>query len=335
MTAEPFPSPAPSAARRATRRQFVVGTGLAGLGVLVVACSSSDGGSEGSDSGADSDAAGGSSDDAAASSSTEAPVTDERIVVIGEEYLLADLLELGIVPVASTATVADVGFHALDDYDTSGIQALPATERNLELLASLQPDRIITFEFFANELGEDTLSAMAELTVLPDGIGPVELVTTYGELFGRQEQAAELVAEYEAAQSRAAAALSGLSVSVVAIYAGPSIAAFVDGPWAVPQELLDAGASLVPTPAEAEPDRNGRAYLSMERLDLLSAPQMLLLTSPLVEGEQEAIDEVGTNPLWASLPAVSADAVTELDRLGYPGIQGRIALIDDLIAALG
>ena len=328
LTPTPTTSPSASGGPLASRRQFVLGTGLAGLGVLVVACSSSEDGRDGA-------ASGGDTAEQATTSSTGAPVTDERIVVIGEEYLLADLLELGVVPVASTATVAEAGFHALDDYDTSGIQALPATERNLELLASLEPDRIITFQFFADELGEDTLSSMAELTVLPDGIGPVELVTTYGELFGRQEQAAELVAEYEAAQARAAEALAGLEVSVVAIYAGPSVAAFVDGPWAVPQELLDAGASLVPTPAQAEPDRNGRAYLSMERLDLISGPQLILLTSPLVEGERQAIDEVGASPLWATLPAVSAGAVTELDRLGYPGIQGRIALIDDLITALG
>ena len=124
---------------------------------------------------------------------------DERIVVIGEEFLLADLLALGVKPVASTATVADAGFAGLDAYDTDGIDALPATERNLELLNSYEPDHIIVYDIFAQELGVSTLEGMADkVTVVPDGIDPVELVTMYGEMFGREEQAAELVTAFEA-----------------------------------------------------------------------------------------------------------------------------------------
>lgn len=314
------PQPTSTATSRpVSRRGFVLGTGLVGLATLA-ACSSSDDDTNAERSGE--------------TTASSAPTTDERIVVIGEEYLLADLLALGVQPIAATATVSESGFHALDDYDTSDIQALPATERNLELLASLQPDRIIAYQFFADELGEDTLGGMAELTLIPDGTGSVELVTMYGELFARQEQAAALVAEYEAAQAEAAEALDGLSVSVAAIYAGPSVAAFVDGPWAVPATLLDAGASLVPDAASTEPDRNGRVYLSMERLDLLSAPQMVLMQSSLVEGEDLAAEQVADDPLWTSLPAVAAGQILELDRLGYPGIEGRIRLIDDLIDGL-
>jgi iron complex transport system substrate-binding protein len=132
----------------------------------------------------------------------------------------------------------------------------------------------------------------------------------------------------------AAQELDGLEVSVAAIYSGPSPAAFVAGPWAVPATLLASGATLAPTPEQAAPDDNGRAYLSLEQLDLLSAPQLLLLQSPLVQGEAQAVEDVMASPLWDSLPAVQADGVTELDRLGYPGIEGRIRLVDDLVAAL-
>lgn len=297
---------------------------LATMAILVSACSG-DSSSASSTTSATHDTSG----DAAVT-----PV-DERIVVIGEEYLLADLLALGVVPIASTATVAEAGFQGLDDYEVADIKALPATERNIEMLASLEPDRIIILDFFAEEIGLDVLESMAEVTVVPDGTGPAELVTMYGAMFGREARAAELVAEYEAAQAVAAEEFAGRPVSVATIYAGPSVAAFVDGPWAVPAELLAAGATLVPDAAAAAPDRNGRAFLSMERLDLLSAPQMLLLTTPLVEGEQQAIAEVTATPMWAALPSVRADAVETLDRLGYPGIEGRIRLIDDLVAALG
>jgi iron complex transport system substrate-binding protein len=264
----------------------------------------------------------------------EEVAADERVVVVGEEYLLADLLALGVSPVASTATVDAEGFQGLDEYDTSEIEALPATEPNLERLASFDPDRIIILEFFADQVGRDVLEGIAEVTVVPDGMDPAELVTMYGEMFGREDRAAELVQEYEDAMAMAAEELDGLEVSVAAIYGGPSVAAFVQGPWAVPATLVESGVTLVPGPDEVDADDNGRAYLSLERLDLLDAPQMLLLQSPLVEGEDEAIAEVMENPLWGSLPAVQDDAVTEMDRLGYPGIEGRIRLVDDLVDAL-
>lgn len=293
---------------------------LVGAAALLASCSSSN------DSAATTTAAEATDDSA---------TDDSRVVVIGEEYLLADVLALGVTPVASTATVADKGFQGLDDFDTEGIQALPATEPNLELLASLKADHVIALKFFADELGEANLKATAgKLTIVPDGLGPVEQVDFLAAALGREAAAADLVAEYDAAMARSKESLEGQDVSVAAIYSGPSVAAFVAGPWAVPATLVDSGVTLVPSAAEAEADRNGRAYLSMERLDLLAAPKLVLLTSPLIPGEAEAIAEVEKNPLWSGLPAVEAGAVTELDRLGYPGITGRIRLVDDLIAAL-
>ena len=40
------------------------------------------------------------------------------------------------------------------------------------------------------------------------------------------------------------------------------------------------------------------------------------------------------DPLWISLPSVATDQVVRLDRLGYPGIEGRIRLMDELVVAL-
>ena len=273
-------------------------------------------------------------DDSSADNDVE-PVDAGRVIAIGEEYVLGDLLALGIKPIASTATVAESGFHSLDDFDTSDIQAMPATEPNLEGLAALAPDHIVILNFFANELGLDQLQATAEtVTVIPDGLDPIEQIEFLAEAFGREEAAAELVADYEAAMESAKQPLAGQSVTVAAIYGGPSIAAFIDGPWAVPATLLESGASLVPAAGSLEADRNGRAYLSLEQIELLSGPKLILLTSGLVDGESAAIKQVTESPLWSTLPAVQADAVIELDRLGYPGIVGRTKLVGDLIDAL-
>ncbi len=266
--------------------------------------------------------------------SSAAVAVDERIVVLGQELLLADLLALGITPIASTANVDEAGFLGLDEYDTSGIEVIPGLEVNLEELAGLHPDRVITNEFFAEQIGRSALEQLAELTVLPDGLTAEELIAEYGALFAPDAEADVLIAELEAARATAAAELAGLEVAVVAIYPGPSVAAFVDGPWSVPATLLAAGVTLVPSPSEAEPDRNGRAFLSMEQLGLLGAPQLVLLQNELVEGENDAVDQMTDDALWQQVPAVAAGAVTVLDRLGYWGVAGEIRMIHDLIDAL-
>lgn len=318
--------------RSALRPHLLVALAIGALLALVAGCSSDSGGG-------DSDSNGSTTTTSAAADPTgdvDEAADAGRVVAIGEEYLLADLLTLGVTPIASTATVGDQGFQGVDEFDVEGVEALPATEANLERLASLQPDHIVVLQFFADEVGLDKLQGIAEtVTVVPDGLDPVAQVEFLGEAFDRQEQAAAAVAEYEAALDASKGTLDGQDISVAAIYGGPSIAAFVAGPWAVPAALLEAGATLVPSPEGLEVDQNGRVYLSLERIDLLAGSTLVLLTAPEVDGESEAIAQVEANPLWATLPAVTADAVIELDRLGYPGIAGRTRLAEELVERLG
>lgn len=94
---------------------------------------------------------------------------------------------------------------------------------------------------------------------------------------------------------------------------------------------------MLPTGQEREAleFRNGRAFISDERLDLVSGEPLILLQSASVEGEMEAVEEMRDNPLWARLPAVAEDNVITLDRLGYPGFRGQQALLAGLVSALG
>ena len=82
----------------------------------------------------------------------------------------------------------------------------------------------------------------------------------------------------------------------------------------------------------AEPDGNGRVFLSLEQLGILDAPTIVLLQSPTVQGEQTAVDEITANPLWAQLPAVQNDRVVTFDRLGYAGAAGQIRFLGEFAA---
>lgn len=280
------------------------------------------------------------SEPATSEPATSDPATRQpRVVALGEEFVLADLLALGVTPVASTATVAEVGFQGLGDADTTGIEVLPATEVNLEQLAALRPEVIVTTAFLREEAGADLLDAIGEVIVVPDGASPDDQLRLLADAFGRGDAADEVLADLDAARAAARAAVSGRSepceVSLATVYPGPSVAAWVDGSTDIPAAVLDTGCTLVPGSAAGSADRNGRLFLSAEQYGLLAAPTMILLQSSTVDGEDAAVEGLGSDALWQTLPAVSTDAVVVLDRLGYPGATGQITLAEDLAGLLG
>jgi iron complex transport system substrate-binding protein len=255
------------------------------------------------------------------------------VIALGEEFLLADLLAVGVVPVASTATVAEEGFVGIDAELTEGIEPLPGTEPNIERLAALRPEVIVATPFVVDEVGEEVLSGLGELVVV-DTDDPRESVLELGRAFDRSEEARRLVDDYEAAVTDGRSALpQGTEVTVATVYPGPSLAVWVEGPSTIPATLEDLGVTLTPSVDEVDAT-GGRAYISSERLDLLSAPTLVLLQSSLVDGEASALAEVAEDPRWSRLPAVAADRVIELDRLAYPGISGRTQAVDDLVREL-
>lgn len=280
----------------------------------------------------------GGGDGSATSTTAAAPAADGdlgRVVALGEEFLLADLLALGIVPVASTATVAEVGFQGLDDFDTDGIEVLANTEQSIEHLAGLRPDTVIAEQWVVDEVGEETLARLGDLITVPAGSGPLTL-EELADAVGRAPQAAALLDDLEAARTAAAGRASDdCEVSLGTIYVGPAPAAWIGAPNNVATALEEMGCTLVPSADDHRPDQAGRVYLSMEQLDLLSAPLLILQQTPTVAGEDAALADIEADPLWQQLPAVRADDVVVIDRLGYPGVAGLIRLYDELAGIVG
>jgi ABC-type Fe3+-hydroxamate transport system substrate-binding protein len=306
-----------------SRRQFLVMLGAAGA---LVACGG--GGGDGDDqASATEDPAAGGAEAAAAPS----------VLALGEEYLLADLLTLGIRPVASTANIVlDEGFAGLDGFDTDGIESLSSSEPNLELLAGYGVDVVVANEFVADYVGLDVLRGVGgEVVVVPDD--PTERMLALGDTFDRRAEAEEALADLDAAiaDGRTALAAEGREVSVATVYPGATVAAWVDGPIDVPATLLALGFTLRPGAADVDGEEGGRIYLSNEQFDLLGADTLVAMQSDLVAGEADALEAIAGEPLWADLPAVASGNVVTVDRLGYPGIAGRRRLVDDLVALLG
>lgn len=255
-----------------------------------------------------------------------------RVVVLGEEFVLADVLAMGVTPIAATATLND-RFTGIDR-DTSMIQPLPATEANFELLASLNPDLIIITQNLANYVNIDLLEGIASTKILTSDDWRQQVIEL-GQILDTPQRADDLLSEYDSVIAESKINITEeIQISLATIYPGMTIAAWVSGPSNIPQTLLDLGVTLYPNENTYPNARYGRSYLSVEQLSDFSSPVIVLSQSTDVEGEDQSLIDIEKNSLWKNLPAVKSGKVLTIDRLGYPGVEGRIRLIRDFLAGL-
>lgn len=265
---------------------------------------------------------------------TRVPRDPQRVLALGEEGLLADLLDAGVRPVAASVNLPE-NVPLLSADELNNIALFPsAGEISLEALSTLQPDLIIGTRFFIEQIGYERLSRIAP-TVALGGATPLENYVETLTVLGQGEQAQREVEAFRAEIHAVAARIDAANqrVSLVTIYPGSSVAFWVDGPTPIPLLLRELGVQLRPNPATASglSIRNGRAFISLEQLSLADAPTLIVLQSSAVEGEDAALADVQANPLWQQLPAVRTGRVVMFDRLGYPGLRGQRALLADLL----
>ena len=266
---------------------------------------------------------------------TRIPRDPQRIIALGEEGLLVDLLEIDVRPLIASVNLPET-VAGVSGAELEGIELFAsANQPSLESFAVLQPDLIIGTQFFIQEIGYDNLSRIAP-TVAIGMNGPRESYRETLRLFGLEEQANAEIAAFEQSVVSARERLQQRSpqVSLATVYPGASLAVWVDGPTSPPLLLRELGVTLIPDAEAVSGVRNGRAFLSNEQLNLLAGERIILLQSDSVEGESAALAEMQAMPLWAALPAAQSDQVFVLDRLGYPGMRGLEALLSDLVSLL-
>ncbi|MCW5878935.1 MAG: ABC transporter substrate-binding protein [Anaerolineales bacterium] len=264
---------------------------------------------------------------------TEIPTQPQRVFALGEEGLLANLLDAGIKPVGSNVNLLEA-LPLFSAAELDGVALYQTSSQfSLEEIAKAEPDLIIGNVFFIHTAGYEKLSQIAP-TIAIGGNDPLESYAQTLAAFGLIDKASADLAAFEVAAASLAQAIDAPArqVSVAAIYSGPSPAIFVDGPQTPPWLLKKLGVQFIPTEAEREgiTFRDGRAFVSLERVDLLHGEELILLQNPLIEGEPEALAKIQQDPLWAQLPAVQNGQVSVLDRLGYPGLRGLYALLADV-----
>jgi iron complex transport system substrate-binding protein len=266
---------------------------------------------------------------------TRIPLLPRRIVALGEEGLLADLLDAGMRPIAASVNVPEA-VPLISATELAGIELFPsAAPISLERVAALQPNLIIGGRFFLEEAGYAELSRIAP-TVALGASDPRQSYVETLTVFGLAERADADRAALEQAVATSAEQLRAeqRSVSLATIYPGAMLAVWVDGPTSVPLLMRELGLDIRPAAADLRGVRNGRAFLSNEQIALLDGELLILLQSASVEGEAAAIAAFQAQPIWNQIPAVQNGFVYTLDRLGYPGMRGQRALLADLAALM-
>jgi iron complex transport system substrate-binding protein len=184
---------------------------------------------------------------------TEVPRDPERVLALGQEDMLADLLSIGVKPVASLSNLAD-SFPGLAPEETEGIEPILATgEVSLEQFTALSPDLIVGHDFFVEQAGYEELSRIAPTVAVAAEDTTAAYFQTLA-VFGEEETARRRVEEFEDRLRTAGEELGagGRTVSLATVYPGPSLAAWVDGPTPVPKLVLDLGFRLAPDRDEVE-----------------------------------------------------------------------------------
>jgi iron complex transport system substrate-binding protein len=262
------------------------------------------------------------------------PSNPQRIVALGEEFMLANLLDLGVKPIASTASASDGTFILWKGAPSLiGIQTLSNAEPDFEKLVALQPDLIVSWKGFAERVGLDRLGRIAPTVTVNELGGFRQTYRDLAAIFGKDADAAARIATYEGSVKAAGTELraAGRKISVATIFPGGSITVYSDTGADAPSVILDMGFRLSPDKVVLPPTRSlGRVAISLEQLNVLQGDTIVLVQSGAIEGEDAAVREVTANPLFRSLPAAVANRVRTVDRFGFPGLFGRIALVEEL-----
>jgi iron complex transport system substrate-binding protein len=249
--------------------------------------------------------------------STEIPEQPERVVVLdtGE---LDSALALGVTPIGAVTTDVSSGFlsylaEGAADVETVGTIGEP----NLEAIAALRPDLILSNKVRHEDLYED-LARIAP-TVFAEKVGAAwkDNYRLAATALGREEEAESALADYEQAAADLGASLgdpAGTTVSPLRFVQG-SIRVYSPESF-IGTVLTDVGLSLVELPAGESP---AFAELSPEQLTLADAD--VLLYASYGEPGDSGEDAVRGGPLWLRLPVVADGRASEVeDDVFYTGI---------------
>lgn len=309
--------------------------------VLVAAGCADDGEGSGSDQGA-------LRTISAANGEVEVPEDPQRIAVLWRPTLAA-VVELGFEPVATLGDpadpAADLATNLPADYDVSSLSIVGTGTGNdisVEKLAAAEPDLIIG----ASTPNGDFDALLPKLT----DIAPTALLSWEGtgswrthvedvaEILGATDEAKQVADDYQTRVEEVQAAVgdpAGTTVSLVRIQSPQELR--FESPQSFPGQVIADLGFARPDPQTTPDEGKDFTSVSLEHLDQADADVIFVLPNDGDGQAQANLDEVQSNPLWATLGAVANDAVhvVEYAYWGASNYYGAHRILDDVEAAFG
>ncbi|MCX4672758.1 iron-siderophore ABC transporter substrate-binding protein [Streptomyces sp. NBC_01381] len=273
--------------------------------------------------------------------STEIPAAPRKVVVLdtGE---LDDVTLLGIKPVGAVSPHFKTagGFPSYLKDKIGGVKDVgPMEEPNLELIASLKPDLILSSKV-RHEKVYDKLKAIAP-TVFTETTGAPwkENLKVHAKALGKEKQADTAMAGYE---SRAKALGESIKKKYKGKMPSASVVRFIAGPTRLYQKssysgivLDDIGLTRPASQNSADPEKP-MLDVSPEQIDKAEAD--LIFVTVADEPDKTQQKDVTSNPVWKDLKAVKQDKVfTVPDETWMSGIGVQAAehVLEDVAKATG
>ncbi|MFF2744396.1 ABC transporter substrate-binding protein [Kitasatospora sp. NPDC058048] len=312
---------------------------------LLAACGSTgDGATSGGDSA--SSASSGSADTAAgfprsvkhAAGTAQIKSRPKRVVVL-DSGELDDVTLLGITPVGAVSPhmKTEGGFpNYLKDKIKDTKDVGPMNEPNLELIASLKPDLILSSKVRHAKV-YDQLNAIAP-TVLAEttGFPWKENLALYAQALGKEDDAKKALVDYEARAKKLGEAIAAKNNGTMPT---ASVVRFVAGPTRLYAKASYSGVVLkdvgLARPAPQDVEQN-IVEVSAEQINQADADLVFVTTADDPTKTKES--EVQQTPVWQGLNAVKNNKVFNVPDetwMSGIGVQAADAMLGDIAKAAG
>lgn len=273
---------------------------------------------------------------------SEVPTEPVRVLALDRRSTLPHLLALGVTPVGALTHTAIIGsdFPSVLDGTVDGIAVVPVTDGSdvpaLEAVAALQPDLIIGWARGLEDVAPQLAAIAPTVGVDIDFSDASVALRSIAAALGREAQADEVVAGFDARLAEAAAAVGDPGpVTVLLGVGGGQFRVYRPGSVTVARWVADFGGEVVPDPTTLPGDvTDDFTTISPENLSLITGETIVLLANTGPDGEA-AVREIETSPLWPTLPAVAAGRVVRVESqsaVGNFGFQGYESVLRTLTA---
>jgi iron complex transport system substrate-binding protein len=234
----------------------------------------------------------------------------ERIVSLDDQWTDVLVAMDGPLVAAAESTVVEDGRYPWQDVIPASVEAIPATDQiPYEAVVAAEPDLIVITYAATDQATYDRLNEIAP-TIGPLGDAEVDrwqdIAHTAGEILGTPDAAEQLVTDAEQVSAQMRDELPGLDGRhyVMANYVpGDAIYIVADPNDGASELFAQLGLSIDPDILAIADGASGRAEVSLERVDLLDADLLIMLTN----GADPA-----DIPGYEQLPAVRSGGVAVL-----------------------